>query len=105
MLSRKEFLTLVLPPLEEGENYCSWGNNSTKQVRQVFVQSIDALSDESDKLQVDTFNSFFALAKFGPAKNGRFAANAIALKSFFLDIDCGEGKPYATFEDGLVWLV
>ena len=31
----------------------------------------------------------------------RFATNARALKSFFIDLDCGEGKPYPTLESGL----
>ena len=58
----------------------------------------------SGKLVDDNFNSFFALAKFGSADQGRYAANAVALKSFFLDIDCGEGKPYADIEAGLTAL-
>ena len=112
MLSRKEFFALVLPPLEEGEHYCNWGNKKElvhengedkykDVVRQRFANSIDVLSDQADVLQSSGFNSFFALAKFGAVKNGRYATNAIALKSFFLDLDCGAGKPYATLDDGL----
>jgi hypothetical protein len=104
MLSRKEFLSLVLPTLDEGEHYCSWGNKKVDDkdvVRQNFATSIDQLSDLSDEIQADNFNSFFALAKFGPAANGRFATNAVALKSFFIDLDCGKGKPYADLNDGL----
>ena len=41
------------------------------------------------------------MAKFGPKESGRFAANALALKSFFIDLDCGEDKPYATIDEGL----
>ena len=108
MLSRKEFFALVLPPLEEGENYCSWGNkedqNGKKLVRQNFATSFDELSDQVDALQGNGFNGFNGMAKYGPADNGRYATNALALKSFFIDLDCGEGKPYPTLEDGLIAL-
>ena len=115
MLSRKEFFALVLPPLEEGEHYCNWGNKKesvvedgeTKYkdvVRQRFATSIENLSNQADSFQADGFNAFYGLAKFGSIKNGRYATNAIALKSFFLDLDCGPGKPYATLDDGLAAL-
>jgi hypothetical protein len=104
MLSRTEFLSLVLPPLQEGENYCIWGNDAQGSIRQKFVSSIEELSARADKLLEDNYNAFFALAKFGPADQGRYAANALELKSFFIDLDCGEDKPYATIADGLVAL-
>lgn len=107
MLSRKEFLALVLPPLLEGEHYCSWGNKKVSDkdvVRQKFTTTVDGLSDLADGLQAETFNAFFGLAKYGPSENGRFATNAISLKSFFLDLDCGESKPYASIADGLTAL-
>ena len=88
MLSRKEFLALVLPPLEEGETYCSWGNNTKKEIKQTFVKSVDELSQEADKLLGASFNSFFGLAKYGIVENGRHASNAVSLKSFFVDVDC-----------------
>jgi hypothetical protein len=104
MLSRKEFFALVLPPLEEGEHYCSWGNKGKDEVRQRFTANIEELSDKSDALQADEFNAFFGLAKYGSPKNGRYAVNAISLKSFFIDLDCGDGKPYPTLDDGLAAL-
>lgn len=103
MTTREQFLSAVLPPLSEGEHYCNWGNTKDK-VRQRFATSVEELSAQSDALQEAGFNSFFALAKFGPKESGRYAANALALKSFFIDLDCGEGKPYATLDDGLVAL-
>jgi hypothetical protein len=104
MLSRTEFLSLVLPPLQEGENYCVWGNDSLGNIRQKFVSSIEEISARADKLLEDNYNAFFALAKFGSADQGRYATNALELKSFFIDLDCGEDKPYATLDDGLVAL-
>lgn len=107
MITRNSFLAMVLPPLQTGEHYCSWGNkkeNDKDRVRQQFATSIEELSAQSDGLQADDYNAFYGMAKFGPKENGRYAANAISLKSFFLDLDCGEGKPYATLNDGLVAL-
>ena len=107
MTTRSEFLAMVLPPLQDGEHYCSWGNKKDGQddkVRQLFASSLDELSEQADTLQANGFNAFYAMAKFGPRDNGRYATNAISLKSFFIDLDCGEGKPYATLDDGLIAL-
>lgn len=103
MSSREEFLAQVLPPLENGETYCSWGNKGSS-IKQRFAESLEGLSQLSDDLLNDSYNVFFALASFGPEDNGRYAANAHSLKSFFLDIDCGEGKPYADQQAGVVAL-
>ena len=103
MTTREQFLSAVLPPLSEGEHYCNWGNKK-EQVRQRFATSVEQLCAQADQLQAAEFNSFFALAKFGPKDNGRYATNALALKSFFIDLDCGEGKPYPTLNDGLAAL-
>jgi len=107
MLSRKEFLQLILPPLDEGECYFSWGLkivNNREVVKQRPAIDLDDLDAKSTALGDEGFNVFFAVAKFAAAKNGRFAANAVSLKSFFIDLDCGPGKPYDTLEDGLVAL-
>ena len=104
MLSRTEFLSLVLPPLQTGENYCVFGIKVVDEkdvVNQRFVKTVEDISTRSDELMSEGYNVFFGMAKFGDAKEGRTATNAIALKSFFIDLDCGEGKPYATLADGL----
>ena len=104
MLSRTEFLSLVLPPLQTGENYCVFGIKVVDEkdvVNQRFVTTVEDISTRSDELMSEGYNVFFGTAKFGDAKEGRTATNAIALKSFFIDLDCGAGKPYATLEDGL----
>lgn len=104
MITRNSFLAMVLPPLQEGEHYCSWGNkkeNDKDRVRQQFASSIEELSAQADALQADGYNAFYAMAKYGPKESGRYAANALYLKSFFIDLDCGPDKPYATLGDGL----
>jgi hypothetical protein len=44
------------------------------------------------------------MAKFGNPKDGRTTNNAISLKSFYIDLDCGPGKPYVDINTGLVAL-
>ena len=107
MISRNEFLSLVLPPLETGEKYCAVGIkkvNDEDVVRQRFVDDIEGLSAVADALVGENFNAFFAVAKYGDPKEGRTANNAVALKSFYIDLDCGPGKPFADLGSGLVAL-
>lgn len=106
MLSRKDFLSLVLPPLEEGESYCTVGikeDGEDKDVRQRFVSSIDEISQHADEFVSTQYNAFYGMAKYGP-EGRRTTKNAIALKSFYIDLDCGFGKPFADLNDGLLAL-
>ena len=43
-------------------------------------------------------------AQGGTLWKGRGGNNVVSMRNFFLDIDCGEGKPYATQRDGLTAL-
>ena len=107
MTTRNEFLTLVLPPLHEGEHYCAFGIKTVDEkdvVRQKFVGSIEEISARADALVAEGFNAFFAMAKFGNPKDGRTTNNALSLKSFYIDLDCGPGKPYVDIHTGLVAL-
>jgi hypothetical protein len=106
MISTKDFLALVLPTLGEGESYCTVGikdDGENKDVRQRFVGSIDEICQHADEFVAGTYNGFFALAKYGDEKR-RTNANVIALQSFFIDLDCGPGKPFATLADGMAAL-
>lgn len=107
MTTRNEFLTLVLPPLHEGEHYCAFGIKTVDEkdvVRQKFVGSIEEISARADALVTEGFNAFFAMAKFGNPKDGRTTNNALSLKSFYIDLDCGPGKPYVDLNTGLIAL-
>jgi energy-coupling factor transporter ATP-binding protein EcfA2 len=101
MLTRNDFLALVLPPLlEEGECYCTTGINDSG-VRQRFVDSVEAMSAYADELVSQSYNVFFAVAKYGSASKGRKNSNAVSLRAFYLDLDCGFNKPYADLSEGL----
>jgi len=106
MISRKDFLALVLPPLGEGESYCTVGikeDGEDKDVRQRFVSSIDEISQHADEFVTSQYNAFYGMAKYGP-EGRRTTKNALALKSFYIDLDCGLGKPFADLSEGLVAL-
>ncbi len=104
VIGTKEFLDLVLPPLEDNEVYFALGISNTGAIKTSAANSTDELIQCGQTFDTASLNAFFALAKFTDATQGRKAANASSLKSLFLDIDCGEGKPYATAEDGLIAL-
>lgn len=106
MISRKDFLSLVLPPLEVGESYCTVGirgSEDEKEVLQRFVPDIDTVCVHADEFVAGTYNAFFAMAKYGD-EGRRTIKNAIALKSFYIDLDCGPGKPFVDLTEGLAAL-
>jgi hypothetical protein len=101
-----DFLSAVLG----GTGYiCVFGANpAKKRVIQKLYATIEAACSAADNLCQEGFDAYFGLARFQTDKNRR-ADNALSLKSFFLDIDCGahkdetEGYPGGQ-ADGLVAL-
>lgn len=85
------FLEAVLP---SSGRYCVVAiDDKAKTIRkQSFVDSLDEIIDQSNTLERNQLGSFFALATFD--SDSRKAANAAALRSVFIDIDAGAGKPY-----------
>ena len=60
---------------------------------QKFYDSIDAVIHAANNLDTQKLNTFYGLATFKDGTN-RKSENVQHLKSFFLDLDCGEGKDY-----------
>ena len=85
-----DFLDSVLPV--QG-TYCTVGIRSgvVKQSFQVTIADVDAIGSGLDASGVD---AYFALATFND-DSSRKVDNAAFLRAFFLDLDCGTGKPYA----------
>lgn len=91
------FLKQVLP--QEGIK-CWTSITKDKVARNHFCHSIEDLAAQilaSDASGVDTY---FACASYTTDRNRR-AANVAYLKSFFIDVDAGEGKPYATADEAI----
>lgn len=99
MTSRNLFLSTVLAP--DGL-YCVVGLKKGTP-RQKFVATLDEVETLVDELVVEGFDAYFGCAKY-ETDEGRTAKNAKWFKAFWVDLDCGEGKPYegqAVALDGL----
>lgn len=92
------FLQRVLPPAGV---YAAITLDSGKPAKQRFFTDIGSLAAALLAASTDGHNIYFATATFREAGNRR-ATNVEALQSFYLDIDCGEGKPYASWKEGLL---
>jgi hypothetical protein len=89
MPTRQEFLGAVLPP--EGI-YCVVGIAGKVLHSQTFHSTLLDVEVAVDHLDGKGVDSYIALSSFLTDRN-RTAANAACLKSFFLDLDCGEDTP------------
>ena len=104
-MQAKEFLESVLG--SDGF-YCTVGLKGPKdnvtRVQRLFDNLDDAV-DEVFRLDAQGFNAYHAQATFETDKN-RKQENAKYLKSFYLDIDCGDGpkKDFPTQAEALVAL-
>ena len=96
-----DLLSAVLPT--EGW-YCILGLTQTGSPRQIFVQTIQEAEAEIDRLLTQKCDMYFACAKYNNDKDGRTQKNSAYFKSFWLDIDCGTAKAYATQAEGLAAL-
>lgn len=96
------FLRTVLPP--HGP-YCVLGIRGKEGQRiQTFHDTIDAVAEQAERLNNDGLNAYFALARFTEGVASREAQYAVSAQSFFVDLDCGEKKPYATQDDAIAAL-
>ena len=84
--------------------YCIWAHNKkTGHKPQKFFKTVDQLISEAHELDTNGYDCYYALATFKEATT-RKVTNTHKLQSFFFDIDCGEGKDYATQEGAIVAL-
>lgn len=97
-MNTKTFLELVL-----GDNglYCIWANRlSDSKIVQKFYPTIDALLHAAHNFDSEGFDSYFALSTFGESGT-RQAWDVVQLRSFFLDLDCGDRKKYPSQVEAL----
>jgi len=86
-----EFMSAVLPTTGV---YCAAELSTTKK-EHVYAKTIGELKPHIQRFIDAKYNTYFALASFGKA-GSRMSDNAMSMRSLFLDIDCGAGKPYKT---------
>ena len=97
----KKFLAAALGP--DGF-YCMFAACKIKNKReQRFYSDLDIMVDAASNLDNAGYDVYFALASF-KEKGSRKVTNASNLSSFFLDLDCGDGKEYATKEEAVIAL-
>lgn len=65
------------------------------RVKHVFLENRSRADGIIEALLDDQWNVYFGCASYKTDEN-RTQDNVDALKSFYIDIDCGEGKPYAS---------
>jgi hypothetical protein len=100
-MATTDLLTAVLAPEGEGW-YCIVGlRQDEERPKQSFHQTLAEAEVEIAKLLQDNNNVYFACAKYKDPKEGRVQPNGDIIKAFWIDIDCGEGKPYADQAIGL----
>ena len=68
------------------------------------MQTLQEAADTIDDLVNKQYDVYFACAKYENDSDGRTQKNSAYFKSFWVDIDCGVGKPYADREEGIVAL-
>ena len=84
-----DFFQTVLPATG---TYCVVGIKGQKP-RQTFHADLESAAERAELLDQAGVDSYFALATF--TEHSRKAEHAQFLRSFFIDLDCGPGKPYA----------
>lgn len=99
-MDKYDFLDLVLS--KQGY-YCLFTKLSSAKgggARNSFYESLDELVSACNSLSDTDNDLYFACAKF-QENTDRTASNAKYFKSFWVDIDCGDKKSYATHDDAL----
>ena len=79
--------------------FCVLGIKEDKSPQQHLVQTREEVDEIVKDLVADNWNVFFGVAKFATGDNRR-KENVHLLKSFWVDIDCGESKAVVSPETG-----
>jgi hypothetical protein len=103
-VNRQDFLSAALPG---AGHYCVAGIRDNR-VRQTYASTIEEIDDVVEALLAEHYDLYLAYATFSAKE--RSQANAMLMKSFWLDIDCGQdksakGKGYASQADGIQALI
>ena len=97
----KEFYEKALP--NEGIYCVAYNVPNTKPFIEKYVTSLDSALELIDTYKEKDYNVFIAMSTLSGEK--RENANAQYLKSFYVDLDVGENKDYASQKDALSHLM
>ena len=101
-MSDVDFLRFVLP--EDGVYVGLLICSNTKQIKQRFFTDVEDLYTFAVDGSARGLNAYFACASYLDDTSRR-QENVSLIKSFFLDVDCGEGKEFADQREGAAALV
>ena len=88
-----EFLRWVLPP--EGVYVLFRNSLAEGRHRQAYFHSLEDLAEAADYYDSEGWDTYFAVSNY--TKEGtRKGEDAKQIKSFFLDLDCGPDKEFAS---------
>lgn len=93
-----DFLSTVLPA---SGLYCAAGFKGELR-KHTFHETVGELQTAADALSDSGADVYFALASF--SEKSRKAEHATHMRALFIDIDCGEDKPYTDQAEGAVAL-
>ena len=94
-MDTKTFLSTLLG----GDGYYCVVGIKERTIQKIY-NSLEAAFGAAENFDLEGYNSYFALSTF-VTDTSRKAENVRRIKSLFLDLDCGPGKPYATQVDAL----
>ena len=80
--------------------YCVFAANRAGQRKQKFYETIDHVMDAARDFDANGYDAYYALATFGEA-GSRKKEDALKMRSFFMDLDCGPSKEFPTQLDAI----
>jgi len=85
--------TFLHTVLAETGVFCGWCSRGSKTNCQFFYDTVDELIEHSKNLADKGWDYYFAQGKFNK-KGSRKADTNPWMRSFYVDVDCGDSKPY-----------
>lgn len=85
-------MDLISTVRPDGGWYALLAIKDRKSVRQSLFETREEFDAKAQSFSDDGWDVYFGLGKFVDENMGRIARNVSCMKSFFVDIDCGESK-------------
>lgn len=96
-MSKQIFLSAILPSNSRYSLRCIKANEKTENV---WCESPEDLANAAASYDSFGYNVYYATAGFG-AGDRATVDNAVAKKELYIDVDCGQNKPYPDKAEGL----
>lgn len=94
-----ETISFLQSVLSSNGQYCTLSLKGKRRIQNFHSSIEDAIKEATEK-DAEGYDTFFAVATFKDSSS-RKSENALEIKSFFLDLDCGSGKEYASQREAI----